>query len=270
MTRLGESEGARFEQALTQLYAVVPSDAYPVRALTVVRGLIGCVHCSYNELDLARSKQRVVVEPAEVFRGGFDEAFRRYLHQHPVIAHVAATGDSRSRLISDFITPRAFRRLELYNELFRPLGTEAQLSLTLSTAGGEVVAVALNRDGRGFSECDRALLDRLQPHLRLSHENAKQLSAAVANNESRQTFAIALDELTERQLEVLRLVAEGQTNDQIAYTLGIASATAKKHVEQIRRRLAVPTRTAAAARYLSNTHHAPAFDENAETEAANS
>jgi DNA-binding CsgD family transcriptional regulator len=53
--------------------------------------------------------------------------------------------------------------------------------------------------------------------------------------------------LTRREDEVLTWVAEGKTNKQIAATLGTSSRTIQKHLEHIFAKLAVETRTAAAA-----------------------
>lgn len=52
--------------------------------------------------------------------------------------------------------------------------------------------------------------------------------------------------LTERHREVLKLLAAGNTNAQIALALRIAQKTVSKHVEAIYRRLGVQTRVAAA------------------------
>jgi DNA-binding NarL/FixJ family response regulator len=42
-----------------------------------------------------------------------------------------------------------------------------------------------------------------------------------------------LDELTEREREVMALVAAGLTNDEIAYRLVVSPATAKTHVSRL-------------------------------------
>jgi LuxR family transcriptional regulator, maltose regulon positive regulatory protein len=54
--------------------------------------------------------------------------------------------------------------------------------------------------------------------------------------------------LSPRELEVLRLVAEGLTNQQIAALLVISVRTVKKHIENIHGKLGVQNRTQAAAR----------------------
>jgi DNA-binding NarL/FixJ family response regulator len=53
--------------------------------------------------------------------------------------------------------------------------------------------------------------------------------------------------LTSRQSEILGLIGQGATDKEIAARLGIATATAQKHVANILRRLGVPNRAAAVA-----------------------
>ncbi|MPZ72230.1 MAG: LuxR family transcriptional regulator [Nitriliruptorales bacterium] len=53
--------------------------------------------------------------------------------------------------------------------------------------------------------------------------------------------------LTDRQLEVLRLVAEGRTDREIAAALVISQHTVARHISNIRTRLGVPSRAAATA-----------------------
>lgn len=55
------------------------------------------------------------------------------------------------------------------------------------------------------------------------------------------------DGLTGRQRQILALIAQGATDKSIAASLGIAAATAQKHVTNILRRLDVPNRAAAVA-----------------------
>lgn len=53
--------------------------------------------------------------------------------------------------------------------------------------------------------------------------------------------------LTSRELEVLRLVAEGQTDRKVAERLVISPRTVNRHLSNIFSKLAVPSRTAAVA-----------------------
>jgi DNA-binding NarL/FixJ family response regulator len=56
--------------------------------------------------------------------------------------------------------------------------------------------------------------------------------------------------LSERERDVLALVAKGTTNQEIATTLDVSARTVGKHLEHIYEKLQVHTRTAAAAAWL--------------------
>lgn len=74
-----------------------------------------------------------------------------------------------------------------------------------------------------------------------------QLSPAAAARLMRQVRAPdAPDELTPRELEVLRLIAEGLANKEIARELNIGEKTVKTHVSSILSKMGVLSRTQAA------------------------
>lgn len=55
----------------------------------------------------------------------------------------------------------------------------------------------------------------------------------------------SLPQLTEHEIKVLKLIAQGLTNGQIASTLNIKERTVEYHLSQIFERLNVSSRTAA-------------------------
>jgi LuxR family maltose regulon positive regulatory protein len=73
----------------------------------------------------------------------------------------------------------------------------------------------------------------------------------TSSSSSPQTRQPLLEPLTPRELEVLRLLAEGATNQAIADHLVVSLATAKKHVASILRKLGTENRTQAIARARS-------------------
>ena len=89
--------------------------------------------------------------------------------------------------------------------------------------------------GPDFSERDRDLLTVLRPHLYQAYLDAERRRHPTP-------------ELTPRHWELLRLVAVGRTNAQIARRLGLSEATVRKHLENIYGRLQVSSRTAAVTR----------------------
>jgi DNA-binding NarL/FixJ family response regulator len=79
------------------------------------------------------------------------------------------------------------------------------------------------------------VLTLLRPHLHQAYLDAERRRHPVPR-------------LTPRQTDLLRLVAAGHTNTQIARRLGISEATVRTHLENIYGRLQVSSRTAAVTR----------------------
>ena len=85
---------------------------------------------------------------------------------------------------------------------------------------------------------------------------ARNLLAAFYQAEAERPVPLAetapgeaqIEPLSERELQVLRLVAAGRSNREIADKLVISVRTVKKHVENIHCKLGVSNRTQAAAR----------------------
>jgi DNA-binding NarL/FixJ family response regulator len=89
--------------------------------------------------------------------------------------------------------------------------------------------------GADFSERDRALLVLLRPHLHQAYLDAERRRHPVP-------------QLTARHRDLLRLLAAGHTNAQIARRLGISEGTVRTHLENLYGRLNVSSRTAAVTR----------------------
>ena len=61
-----------------------------------------------------------------------------------------------------------------------------------------------------------------------------------------------LSELTKRELEVLKMIASGSFNKEIASTLNISERTVKNHVSNIFKKIGVSDRTQAAVFAIKN------------------
>lgn len=91
----------------------------------------------------------------------------------------------------------------------------------------------------------RAALDELrQLGAGREAERARRLLEVLSPTDHRRS---PMPELTRRETEVLRLVAEGLTNAQIARRLVVSEHTVHRHMTNILRKLDLPSRTAAAA-----------------------
>jgi DNA-binding CsgD family transcriptional regulator len=186
-----------------------------------------------------------ITEPpasAEVHR-----AFARYGAQNPLVAYYLKTGDGRAVRFSDVITRRELHRLELYREVYAPLGVEYQIAFTLPSSSVRILGVALSRAKRDFTVSERDILNLARQYLIQTYRNALAYTL-LSRGGGRQIVIADLQALglTRRQAEMLRLIAMGHSDQDAADVLGIAVRTAQKHLEHCYRTLAVGGRSQAA------------------------
>jgi len=96
-------------------------------------------------------------------------------------------------------------------------------------AAGYLVKSALRKD----------LLDLLST-IRTVHRGGRNFSAEVAAELARHALE---EELTERELEILKMVATGTSNKEIAGALALTEATVKSHMKNVMAKLGANDRT---------------------------
>lgn len=92
----------------------------------------------------------------------------------------------------------------------------------------------------------RMMKAELNPSSHSAHDGGASSTAAVAASKNQQQLPPLPDALSPREMEVLALLVEGLSNQEIADKLIISLATAKTHVRNILNKLAVDDRTQAA------------------------
>jgi DNA-binding CsgD family transcriptional regulator len=112
-------------------------------------------------------------------------------------------------------------------------GITDSLHFSLITPEGNVVDLWLDRTHRPFEDRDLALLAMLAPLLRRLVSERMTIGG--------------VDSLTLQERRVLKLVAGGLSNSQIAHRLTVSPSTVRKHLEHAYRKLGVGNRMAAVA-----------------------
>jgi DNA-binding NarL/FixJ family response regulator len=94
-----------------------------------------------------------------------------------------------------------------------------------------------------------ALLTELKAELEIARAQTvvDALAAMLQANPKPPSPAMGSSDLTKREMEVLRLVAEGMNNQSIAERLFVSDHTVHRHLANILRKLSVSTRAAAVA-----------------------
>ena len=114
-------------------------------------------------------------------------------------------------------------------------GTQLTQALTLAEPGKII---------RIFPDSSPALLDLLRPLAAAQPGNAF-LAAVIQAIEREEPVSPLVDPLTERELEVLGLIAAGLSNKQIEACLVISHNTVRTHIKNLYSKLAVSSRTQA-------------------------
>lgn len=109
-------------------------------------------------------------------------------------------------------------------------------SVVGAVRAGAIGYLLKNTEG---AELRRAVRAAAAGQVQLSPEAAAKLTAGLRPS-------VAKEKLTDREVEVLRLVAKGMNNREIAVTLVLAERTVKTHVSNIMAKLDVQSRTQAA------------------------
>jgi DNA-binding CsgD family transcriptional regulator len=175
-----------------------------------------------------------------------DEISRRYVETEEAIPPVPRYMNRPVR-ISDVLTRREQQRRNLWALIERPLGQEDAVWIWLPAPDEGLlrrIAFAAERRG-GISDRSVHILELLTPHLQQLHRRAA----------ARRSTAEWPGDLTPREREVLRLVARGQTNREVAHTLWISPHTVRTHLENVFEKLGVTSRAAAVARVSAVERH---------------
>jgi DNA-binding NarL/FixJ family response regulator len=196
----------------------------------------------------------VVDDHAVVRRGLF-----AFLEAEPDIEVVADAGDGEEAL-------RVLARLEsegrgphvvLMDLQMQPLdGIESTRRIRERYVDVEVVVLtsfdddqrvhaALQAGASGYLLKDSDV-DEVAVAIRAAYRGELQLDPAVARRLTESLRAPHDPKLTARELDVLRLLGEGQSNKTIAAGLGITERTARTHVSKILAKLGLSSRTQAA------------------------
>lgn len=184
---------------------------------------------------LSRSPEFVVVDEA----GSVEEALEKTRQHRPdvVLMDIRLPGQNGvegCRLIRSTFPNTHVIMLTSYAEdelLFEAISAGAS-GYVLKQVGGDDLVRAIQRIGQGEAMLDPAVTQRVLERVRQA---------------ARQEQAAAFTDLTEQELRVLGLVAEGRTNKEIARTLFLGEGTVRNYVSSILSKLNLTNRAEAAA-----------------------
>jgi hypothetical protein len=128
---------------IADTHGLVAVDAFRWELLRALQRAVPVHWISLNDLGPGPEDVVVVADPPPPpERLG---AFVRYAGQNPLIRHYQQTGNGRALRFSDLVTQAELHRLELYRDVYRPLGIEHQMAFTLPHGRHRILGVALEK-----------------------------------------------------------------------------------------------------------------------------
>jgi DNA-binding CsgD family transcriptional regulator len=253
----GDGAGALAETVLelvAELQGVLDPVEFRVQLLEAIGRWVPSDWISLNEIGPGPDDFVAIVRPP------LDEhwvaRFAPLAHENPLVIRYELTKDGRAYRFSDVMTGDELHETAIYREFYAPLGVEYQMAFTLPARPGRLLAIALSRRKRDFSDRERDIVNRARPFLIQGYRNAVAYSELAATPE--RAFAIGSADLAElksalcgrgltsREAEVLVWVATGRSDAAIARGLHIRPRTVNKHLQRIYRKLMVTNRSDAA------------------------
>jgi DNA-binding CsgD family transcriptional regulator len=233
---------------------LVPIDEFRHELVHALRRAVPADWVSLDDVGPAGDTISVIIDPP--IDTAQHSMFASYAHQNPLVEHYDETHDGRALRISDVVMQDEFHAREIYTVFYEPLGVEHQLAFTLPHTKDRILGVVLsrNRSSPDFTDEERDLIEQGRPFLIQAYRNAiryselldSQRPAEVLSQTPQLDSLVALG-LTNRQADVLRLLASGASERDIAERLGISHRTVQKHLERCYRCLGVTNRSRAAA-----------------------
>ena len=118
----------------------------------------------------------------------------------------------------------------------------AKIIVLADHAGDAEISRSLKNGASGYV-CKDVSADNLLKAIRTVHAGKKYLQAEVANILGEN---LGQEELTKTELKILRAIAAGKANKEIAFDLNVSENTVKTHVKNVFEKLGVSDRTSAA------------------------
>jgi DNA-binding CsgD family transcriptional regulator len=231
-----------FSQAVLHIHETRNAEGFSSNLLKAMRRILAVDICVVDWYGFQGMEVRTVYDPMDAVPARVNEALHHFAHQNPVYEQSRGTVGT----ISDFLSRAAWHRTDLHAEGFSQVGQEDGMVLDMELRKDCRLSLITSRGKRGFTSEERGMMGLLEPHVRevfrrlqLQNRLARSLDMASAGDPSDIP-------VSPREREVLKWLAEGKSNTEIAFLLGISPGTVKKHLENIYNKLGVENRHAAA------------------------
>lgn len=186
-------------KVLPRLYELRNLDDFPRHAVSLMPELIDSDTVAFNSVNERRHTASAWMQPSAQSMGfeRFQERLGPAMRDHPLILHHTRTADRRALRMSDFVSARELRRLEVYQQLLHPLRMEYLVVIAHKIPGsGDSIALGFSRTRSDFTDNDKAVLELFRPHFVLAFQNAAAFAhAGLAQGQMLSTLEAAVSDV---------------------------------------------------------------------------
>jgi DNA-binding CsgD family transcriptional regulator len=215
---------------------------FTTELLDLLTEIVGCVNATFSEVDhRGRTVPRFVRCSVDDWDGTDDDEWWESPRTVALNRYRLSERTGSEIVLSDF-----FSREQRASAEFNPNvlgGVTDEIQIDLDPARTWFAGLNVATDGN-FGEREWEIMRRLHPHLiglYRSAELRRRLETSAFDSDT-------AGQLTRREREFMLCVADGLSNTEIANPLVVAQGTVHKHLENIYKKLGVPSRTAALAK----------------------
>jgi hypothetical protein len=164
---LSSKDAMKLIALLQRLYQQTDVAKLPATAVSVLASLVPSDAAAFNVIyDVDHRVEITHNAPAlngEVARRTW--ALEKYIDQHPLENFFKTTGSSEPVRISDFLSRKKFHDLPLYQEFYKSLGVEYQISAFLRQIDKFRIGIGVQRQLKDFTGRDKEVIACLAPHI---------------------------------------------------------------------------------------------------------
>jgi DNA-binding CsgD family transcriptional regulator len=152
--------------------------------------LVPCMIVSANEVDRSAGRIAFWTTPEDFpYPANAQQILAELVGENPLLRHIEETGDGSARRFSDLITREELHNTRLYQEFYRLIGLEYQMSVTLPAPAPKVFV--LGDSDKDFTDADCQIMNRIRPHLSQKWRSVRDAERMRATAEMSEDVAAA-------------------------------------------------------------------------------
>lgn len=173
MENLTQTDWQKLLLSIEVLNADIQSNNLAKRLTEAVNLLVSNEIVSFDIFGAGGDYQGYIVfEPFGAVAQDDLQVFGEFVHEHPLYEDLFVNRKQHTMTFSDYVSRRDFEQTALYNEFYRRVGVDHQISVALPVNPENFVTCALSRYHQTFGESERTMMNLFKPHLTAAIRNS--------------------------------------------------------------------------------------------------